>query len=506
MECGHKRKFVGPSTDSRYVDPTAVVVDLFASAGVPARLARMLSIAPSLPWENWSSTSPVVMFLARTFYHAKFYPLSVMKVYLCNPSLEAACISDTISVPDDTVDDVDQDLINAVSRSDIDLVTALYERGARNSRFASFPVTTALHTAAQLGSRELVRFILHRGDSPNVQDAMNKNRTPLHVAVHNGELAIVELLLDNRARVDVQDTEGNTPLCMASVADIRHNSAEEMTHVMPVVCPETDAPLSMVAELLLDRGANIHASNVSGLTILHRAALHGAFNAVRELSYRGADVRAFTNAGHDPLYYALLANHVDTTLVLLELRASIETRANIPGYSDIDLAPSLLSPPQPSLVPDQPTYRLSDAWRIQRRNCVQVVLEHERFRRLQPFEAVQQADANEWPTSPRLLRLSLFSLQSEARVQVRSWACRVLAGPEACFAALFSGSGLLRDGEVVRLRQLVGAQGNHSIFFPIRKRLLPYLVDSTLTRATARAILAELRQNTHFRTGSLRGW
>ena len=477
--------------------PYDLAFDLFAAASDSSRLSSLLSRAQQFRWTDWDPQCPLVKFLGRTFYFATKLHLVVIQEYLRNPSLRQACLEMTPPVPDDSARVYDAHLLEAAKADDLRLVVQSYSEGARNSRHGSFPITTALHAAAKLGSRRIVHFILAQGEDPNPQDATNKSRTALHVAVQNGDPAIVELLLHKRADVHLKDADGCTALCYAEIA-------EDPTHccVEPLSLPsaprarvvhETSAPISTVAESLLELGADIDAQDRDGMTILHRASLNGAWAVVRELSRRGADVRIQSNRGYDPLYCALVANHANCAVELLEQRANIASRHDIPGYTDDDLAPALLPAPQPSIVPGIPPHFLSEEWRCRRADCVQVVLVHEHARLLSSPQAVEQAATNNWPLAPRLLRLSLFSLPQHSRGDVREWATNVMMDSSACYAALMAGSGLLSDGETPRLRILVGKQGTHSIFRPVRTRLVPYLVASSRTRASASAILRELR-------------
>ena len=478
-------------------DPRDVVFELFAAAGDSVHLSSLLCRVSSLPWTEWDSRCPRVQFLARTFYFANRLPLVVIQEYLRNPLLRRAIFTGNAPVPDDTFFSVDEELVEAAAAGHLNLVEEAYQRGARNTRDGSFPTTTALHAAAKWGSPEMVRFILRQGEHPNARDATNKCRTALHVAVQEGNPVVVELLLDHGADMHCEDDDGCTPLCYAEhTSDPTHNVVACLRgpdEVRARVVRETNTPLSPVAASLLNRGAAVDAQDIHGCTILHRAALNGAYVVVRDLAHRGADVLLRCNRGYDALGLALMANHAETVVELLDQRANIASRHETPGFTDHDLAPAKLPVPEHSLVPGGNIRCLSEEWRGHRAECVQLVLEHERARVMTCAEAVERAATNAWPLAPRLLRLSLFSLPGHSRLEVREWAVHVMGDSSACYAAFFAGTGLLADGDSPRLRHLVGKQGSHSIFRPIRIRLLPLLVASSRTRTTARALLWELR-------------
>jgi len=78
---------------------------------------------------------------------------------------------------------------------------------------------TALHLAAcQYGKwkpldshyYDIVKLLLERGASPNVQDSVGK--TPIHYAAAHGSDNLLELLLDDRRVKIIRDWKGRTPL------------------------------------------------------------------------------------------------------------------------------------------------------------------------------------------------------------------------------------------------------------------------------------------------------
>jgi ankyrin repeat protein len=102
-------------------------------------------------------------------------------------------------------------------------------------------------------------------------------------AARSGALERVEALLEASPElVNVRDGEGGTPLHLA----VQGGHAE-------------------LAELLLDRGADISAADASGYTPLHHAAYAGDAALVGLLLARGADVTEREVRGRTPLYMAV---------------------------------------------------------------------------------------------------------------------------------------------------------------------------------------------------------
>jgi ankyrin repeat protein len=73
----------------------------------------------------------------------------------------------------------------------------------------------AMALAAQLGQIEIVRVLLEAGEDPDRYNpkAVHGHSTPLHQAVAAGKDAVVRLLVEHGARLDIRDTIWNgTPL------------------------------------------------------------------------------------------------------------------------------------------------------------------------------------------------------------------------------------------------------------------------------------------------------
>ncbi|XP_077499004.1 uncharacterized protein LOC144110067 [Amblyomma americanum] len=140
-------------------------------------------------------------------------------------------------------------------------------------------------------------ILIHR--DVNHQD--RQGRTALHYASHTcceHTAAVISLLLQNEAKVDIKDKHGFSPLHFASQAG------------------SVDA-----IQLLLDAGADPSATGLGGIAPLHLAASAGKIAAVRLLLERGADVLSFAQDGKSPLccagstdVYSVLRRAVESAL------------------------------------------------------------------------------------------------------------------------------------------------------------------------------------------------
>ncbi|EEC08097.1 mitogen activated protein kinase kinase kinase 3, MAPKKK3, MEKK3, putative [Ixodes scapularis] len=170
-------------------------------------------------------------------------------------------------------------------------------------------------------------ILIHR--DVNHQD--RQGRTALHYASHTcceHTAAVLSLLLQNGAKVDIKDKHGFSPLHFAGQAG------------------SVDA-----VQLLLDAGADPSATGLGAIAPLHLAASAGKTAAVRLLLERGADVLSFAQDGKSPLCCA------GSTDVYSVLRRAVESalcdRADQLRLSPLDQAAACLAerqqPGQPGL-------------------------------------------------------------------------------------------------------------------------------------------------------------
>ena len=157
---------------------------------------------------------------------------------------------------------------------------------------------TPLHYAARCG-QEGARDLIQAG--ANIEATDHTLFTPLHVASQNEHPQMVKLLLSENARCDPRDHTEATPLHYAVQKDFSGSG------------------------MLIKKGADIHASDLSGATPLHWAAKSGRSYGVRLLIRAGANPEVIDQFGATAMQYA--ARH-----------ASILTEIEVPGPNYIDKA------------------------------------------------------------------------------------------------------------------------------------------------------------------------
>jgi ankyrin repeat protein len=143
------------------------------------------------------------------------------------------------------------------------------------------------------------QLLIKNGFDVNAEDfgiATNLcGETALRWAASRGHEAVVSLLLEKGAILDLKDSLGQTELHQAA------SSGHEA-----------------VVRLLLEKGADAAAKDGYGYTALHRAAIIGHEAVARSLLEKGANLDVKDRDGRMPLHWAAFNGHELMVLLLLE--------------------------------------------------------------------------------------------------------------------------------------------------------------------------------------------
>jgi ankyrin repeat protein len=191
--------------------------------------------------------------------------------------------------------DIDAGLFRAASDGKAHAVTEFLALGG-NVNYQNPNGRTALHQASlidQLGDHmDIINALLDRRADVNCQDICES--TPLHFAVHRGNLDAVKTLLDRGADANCQNKLYCTPLHTAAAMGV------------PKVALE-----------LFKYGANANLRDTFGHTPLHTAALFGNIDVVRTVLTQKAETNCLDNIGRSAFHVAFFSGHPTIARLLL---------------------------------------------------------------------------------------------------------------------------------------------------------------------------------------------
>lgn len=216
-------------------------------------------------------------------------------------------------------------------------------------------LNNTLITAASWGYIAPIDILLKLGADINIS---HQDLTPLHLAVMNGNLPLVQFLLEkkvnifmpwllaggNRTALHIAADQGNFKIVQALV---QHDPT-----IIDATCSGGLTALHIAAEkgffhtlkFLVENKANIHAVDAMGRTVLHYAIIHNHFSCLKFLLDKGADINAIDSKGNTAL--SLAVSKKDTAVIeeLLQRGAKPNSKAFITSlfYDNLDLASKFL--------------------------------------------------------------------------------------------------------------------------------------------------------------------
>ena len=185
-------------------------------------------------------------------------------------------------------------LLEAARVKDYLKVEMAFERG--RGRLSNREGTTALHIAASVGSKRIVKLCVRRGMDIDTRDL--RGRTPLHYLVEGtyaGQEELLEYMLSKGSRRNASDIVGSSVLAYAA----------RLNHVECVIT-------------LIAMNAEMDQQDVQGFTAIHDAAGSGAWASVKALINMGhANVDLPDHTGCTPLHDVCARGHSAVLLLLL---------------------------------------------------------------------------------------------------------------------------------------------------------------------------------------------
>lgn len=174
-------------------------------------------------------------------------------------------------------------------------------------------------------SLEMVRMLLQAGADVNAFSP--ETNPPLLIASGYNNKEIVEELLKYKAKINLKNIYGTTPLFRASTLYFQINLIKDMekdgikTDPLPQDAAQKHAE---IAKILIQHGANVNETNNENKTpLLWAVSLPGHAPIVKVLLDAGADIHHKNNKGRDALAIAKDTNDPEI-LKLLEEKLSQE--------------------------------------------------------------------------------------------------------------------------------------------------------------------------------------
>jgi ankyrin repeat protein len=234
-------------------------------------------------------------------------------------------------------DDEDREIIRAllVNKGDVFL---------QNHELLQTPV----HYCCRSGNTRILQEILAHLDQQLARVACNKPAkalwTPLFYACHEGHQGIIKMLINQTARIDVFDEQGEAPLHVAvsrghtEVVDIllEHNAFVNVRNKPGMTPLHIAAQLgynSMVTRLIKDHKAILDAMTLIKQIPLHLAAENGQLDVCKTLLSLGSDLNAIDNQSQTPLHLAARKNHAEVLKLFLTIKPELIKMANKNGYT-----------------------------------------------------------------------------------------------------------------------------------------------------------------------------
>lgn len=189
-------------------------------------------------------------------------------------------------------------------------------------------------SAAQAGINETVQIIDTSEYLPSYySDYLDYN---LMIAASKGYDSEIERLLAKGADIDIETSEGATPLIFA-VSNNQANSVKVLLAHNPDLNKRTTAwetPLIIstkndnleITEALIRAGADIEITDRFGASPLHYSSIRGNFYLSDLLLYYEADIDRKANDGTTPLMAAIWAGNAEVADLLIQNGANMEAR------------------------------------------------------------------------------------------------------------------------------------------------------------------------------------
>ena len=197
---------------------------------------------------------------------------------------------------------------------------------------------TALHCAAWNGQLKMVERLLQSG--VNVHAKTATDLMALHLASFNGQHDVAKYLLEKGAEIEamalfpilnfdkIETSMANREVDQKDfekVQNIFNNQSWGFRKSNPLHLASLNGKTEVV-KLFLVNDANIEAKDIAGRTPLHWASMYGHLEIVKFLLEKGASIDAKNDYGSTPLHLASMKGHLEIVKLLLGEGANIDAK------------------------------------------------------------------------------------------------------------------------------------------------------------------------------------
>jgi hypothetical protein len=206
-------------------------------------------------------------------------------------------------------------LVRAVEENDLKSAQEALDQGAApNATIDGNPVSC---TAAYHGQTALLKALLDHGARLQARK-FDDHLTLLMFAALSGNPDTVQLLLDRKVKINLQDELGETALMTVREPPTPSVTPEASDPSKKLDSPQSSEPAkpsgrAAILKLLLKAGADKEMRDINGRTALMRYANYGIVNGVEVLADAGAKVNVRDHAGNTALILAAAWQKSETT-------------------------------------------------------------------------------------------------------------------------------------------------------------------------------------------------
>ena len=242
-------------------------------------------------------------------------------------------------------------LNRAIDYGYIRIVRLLLERGA-NPTVIDIYNRTIIHSAAVNGQDEVLRVLFEFPTGIDINAQGTNGRTAMHDAAYFNYCSTIKILFENRARTDIHDHAGRSPLGVAkdmnnlealelltrlrkeeeardeSIGPLKHTNTlikdDEIGLLKATKLGMTETVRSYIARASSDPSIDLNISDLDQHTALHLAVSWYHVDILGLLIGAGANIDATDRLERTPLHYTALSGEYTAAECLLEAGATVD--------------------------------------------------------------------------------------------------------------------------------------------------------------------------------------